>query len=271
MAKKGQSTEDSQKLDKIIESISSAGERKGWMTRLDNKDEKTYKCASIEFSRYFPKDYNNEKVTCVLDFELNSNDTLSLSIQKTSFYDYGINALFSSIKEALIEVGYIKNKKTENDTIETSISILYNILNRFDRAARQIKRRYDKRNTIEINDEYDTQDLLHTILKCYYDDVRPEDYTPSYAGSSSKVDFLLKKEKIVIEVKYATQKLKDKQIGEQLIIDINRYANHPDCEFLVCFIYDPEGNIRNPIGLENDLNGNYNKDKLKVKVIVNPK
>ena len=53
----------------------------------------------------------------------------------------------------------------------------------------------------EIKDEYDVQDLLNALLRLNFDDVRPEEYTPSYAGSSTRVDFLLKKEKIVIEVK----------------------------------------------------------------------
>jgi hypothetical protein len=259
------------KLDGIIELISNAGKRKGWGTRVANKDEKTFKCASIEFWRYFPQEYNDEKVNCVLDIEFVAKGNISLSIQKTSFHDYGISALFTSIKEALKEEGYGKDKEDDKPKNEPSISILYNILERFDRSARQLRRRYGNRSNFEINDEYDTQDLLHIILKCYFDDVRPEDYTPSYAGSSSKVDFLLKNEKIVIEVKFATPKLKDKHIGEQLIIDINRYKGHPDCKYLVCFVYDPDGNIRNPIGLENDLNGNYNNDKLMVKVIVNPK
>jgi DNA-binding sugar fermentation-stimulating protein len=57
------------------------------------------------------------------------------------------------------------------------------------------------RNTIEIEDEYDVQDLFHALLKLYFDDIRPEEYTPSYGGSASRVDFLLKDEQIIIEIK----------------------------------------------------------------------
>ena len=105
-----------------------------------------------------------------------------------------------------------------------------------------------------IEDEYDVQDLLHALLRLYFDDVRPEEWTPSYAGKSARMDFLLKEEKIVIEVKKTRKGLGDKELGDQLIIDVERYKIHPDCKKLICFIYDPEGRIGNPGGLVSDLN-----------------
>ncbi len=80
------------------------------------------------------------------------------------------------------------------------------------------------------------------------------------------MDFLLKQEQIVVEAKKTRQGLKDKEVGEQLIVDINRYQTHQDCQILICFVYDPEGLIANPRGIENDLNGKHNR--LEVKVIV---
>lgn len=112
------------------------------------------------------------------------------------------------------------------------------------------------------------QGLLHALLKTIFDDVRPEENSPSYAGASSRIDFLLKNEKIVIEVKISTPSLKDKTIGEQLIIDMKRYQAHPDCKTLVCFVYDPDGHIKNPIALENDLSGK--QDNINVHLVVVP-
>ena len=48
--------------------------------------------------------------------------------------------------------------------------------------------------------------------------------------------------------------LNAKTVGEQLIIDIAKYKKHPQCRRLVCFVYDPEGRITNPAGIESDLN-----------------
>ena len=39
-----------------------------------------------------------------------------------------------------------------------------------------------------------------------------------------------------------------------MIIDVDRYKVHPDCEKLICFIYDQEGRIGNPAGVMNGLN-----------------
>jgi hypothetical protein len=125
-------------------------------------------------------------------------------------------------------------------------------------VARQLRSRYGSRNTIEIEDEYDVQDLFHSLLRIHFDDVRAEEYTPSYAGSASRVDFLLKKEKIIIEIKKTRQGLSAREVGEQLIIDSQRYQAHPDCSTLVCFVYDPEGRVANPRGIESDLTKEIN-------------
>jgi len=154
---------------------------------------------------------------------------------------------------------------SENDT-ET---ILERIFNRFHHVVRQLRNRHDSRETLDVQDEYDVQDLLHAILKLYFDDIRPEEWSPSHAGSSTKMDFLLKDEKLVIEIKKASNKLKDKKIGEQLISDIAHYREHPDCRTLVCFIYDPEGIIGNPGAIRKDLAKNSTQDFL-IKVIIAP-
>lgn len=150
------------------------------------------------------------------------------------------------------------------------IAILEKIFNRFHQVARQFRNRYDSRETIDVKDEYDVQDLIHALLKIYFDDIRPEEWTPSYAGGSSRMDFLLKDEHLVVEVKKTRDSIRDKQIGEQLILDITKYRAHPDCKTLVCFVYDPEGLVSNPTGLENDLY-KLSIDELKVSVYVAPK
>ena len=130
---------------------------------------------------------------------------------------------------------------------------LANLFENFHTVARQLKRRHDGRATLEIRDEYDVQDLLHGLLKIDFEDVRPEEWTPTTAGASNRMDFLLKDGEIAIEVKMTRPGLKDKELGEQLIIDIAKYQSHPNCKSLYCFVYDPDGIIRNPRGLEKDL------------------
>ena len=150
-----------------------------------------------------------------------------------------------------IEKGFLKCQ--DDGSVDTNVE-LRRVFSRFHRIARQLRSRHENRATIEVNDEYDVQDLLHALLKLYFDDVRAEEWTPSYAGKSARMDFLLKGEGIVIEVKKTRQGLTDKEIGDQLIIDVDRYKVHPDCQKLICFVYDPEGRIGNPNGMMDDLN-----------------
>ena len=215
-------------------------------------------------------------------YEIESLDTLpfimgerpSLS-EINAGYQKGIgNAItkLESLKETLEEkLADIKGcaPAPKPDMVENILTRVDRLLKRFHLIVRQLRDRYDSRQTLSVEDEYDVQDLLHALLLVDFDDIRPEEWTPSYAGSSSRLDFLLKKEQIVIETKKTRNGLGAKEIGEQLIIDIEKYRGHPDCKTLVCFVYDPEGRIGNPKGIENDLN--RIEGDLTVKVIIVPK
>jgi len=147
--------------------------------------------------------------------------------------------------------------------------IIENILSKFHLVIREISERHECRPTLEITDEYDVQDLLHGLLRMYFDDIRCEYWTPEYAGSSARIDFLLKKEQIAIEVKKTRKGLGKKEIGEQLIIDIAHYQRYSECKTLYCFIYDPDEIISNPRGFERDLSGKHGN--LITKVIIVPR
>ncbi|OGO18210.1 MAG: hypothetical protein A2Z15_07260 [Chloroflexi bacterium RBG_16_50_11] len=147
---------------------------------------------------------------------------------------------------------------------------LERIFIRFHSIARQIRDRHENRPSLDIKDEYDVQDLLHVLLLIFFKDIRPEEWTPSYAGGSSRMDFLLKEYQAVVEVKKTRDNIRDKQIGNQLIEDIARYGEHPDCKTLVCFIYDPDGYIANYTGLENDLRKQSN-ERIDVRSYIFPK
>ena len=144
---------------------------------------------------------------------------------------------------------------------------LERLCSRFHLVAEQLRSRHSDRETLRVEDEYDVQDLLHALLTLEYDDVRPEEWTPSYATSSRR-DFLLKLEQIVIEAKKTRSGFRAGELEEQLSVDIQKYKLHPDCKTLVCFVYDPEGRIANPRGIENDLSGD--RDGLAARVIIAP-
>ena len=122
---------------------------------------------------------------------------------------------------------------------------------------------------LTFSSEYDVQDLLHALLRPWVTDIRPEEFTPSYAGSGTRMDFLLPTHKTVIELKFVRDAAHAKRVGDELIVDVDHYRKHPDCNNLWCAIYDPDHLIRNPEGLK-DLEGSRSsKDgTVSVKVLV---
>jgi len=138
-------------------------------------------------------------------------------------YAYGLrtaHAVLTSIAEELDEYGL---PETSAIPVPTE-TLLRNLCNRFHRVVRQIRDRHLDRPTLEIDDEYDVQDLMHALLRLLFDDVRAEEWTPSYAGGSSRVDFLLKNERTFVEVKKTRKGLADREIGDQLLLDIERWT-----------------------------------------------
>lgn len=153
-------------------------------------------------------------------------------------------------------------------SVSERIEVLVRIGERFHLVAKQLRNRRESRATLDINDEYDVQDLFHALLRIPFDDVRPEEWTPSYAGGSSRMDFLLPEIEAVVEIKKSRPGLGARELGEQLIVDIAKYKQHSSCRTLFCFVYDPDGRINNPRGIENDLNAT--QEELTIRVLIAP-
>ncbi len=138
----------------------------------------------------------------------------------------------------------------------TSVEELLEIVVRgLRRAMHPLTHRRKGVQPLSFGNEYDVQDLLHAMLRPWISDIRPEEFTPSYAGSSTRMDFLLPIHALVIETKIVRDRAHAKKIGDELIIDIEHYRRHPECKSLWCVIYDPEHLITNAPGLKADLEG----------------
>jgi REase_DpnII-MboI len=184
-------------------------------------------------------------------------------------YLEGLEKAKSILQSMLEEVDEYGINSSEAQIESDKLRHIEKLCDRFHLVGHQLRNRHNNRTTLEIDDEYDVQDLLYALLLIEFTDIRSEEYTPSYAGGSSRVDFLLNNESIVIEVKKTRATLKAKELGDQLLIDIGRYQSHPKCQTLVCFVYDPEAKIANPRGIETDLSRKINE--LDVRVFIRPK
>jgi hypothetical protein len=171
-----------------------------------------------------------------------------------------------------------QNTRNESERFQTKsalhehvrqILVLERLCSRFHRVAKQMQSRYDNRETMHMEDEHDIHDLLHALLMLEHDDVRPIEWTPIYADGKPRTDFLLKMEQVVIIAKKSRIGLSAGELAEQLKVDLQKYLQHPDCKTLVCFVYDPEGNIVNPHALEHELSEEQNG--ITVRFIIAPK
>lgn len=129
-------------------------------------------------------------------------------------------------------------------------------------------RRRKEAIALTFDSEYDIQDMLHALLRPWISDIRPEEFTPSYAGTSTRMDFLLPEYSIVIEVKRVRSATHAKSIGQEIIIDTDHYRKHPACKQLWCVIYDPQQYISNPGGFTKDLEGTSSRGESSVIVHV---
>lgn len=172
-----------------------------------------------------------------------------------------------SEKIELLKVKIDPNLKEKSSKFGLDSLLL--LLKRFHKVAQELRYRRSDREPIAIRDEYDVQYLLGALLKLYFDDVRPEEYSPSNAGANTRLDFVLKVEKIIIETKMTNEHLKTKTLGEELLVDIGRYKAYPNCSHLVVFIYDKGDHILNKRGFIADLE-KQSTTEMTISVVIMP-
>lgn len=194
---------------------------------------------------------------------------------RAALMHFALRRTVSERIESQVRATWSANRETQD-----AVVLVEHLCRRFPLFARQLQqRRRDvrepgkqergERPTIAMRDEYDVQDALHAILKLHFDDVRKEVWTPSYAGSQNRMDFVLKREKIVIETKFMGAKLTQGEVTRQLTIDEKYYRQCPDCRTLICFVFDPDYRCDNPTALESDVN--LDEGDFRVRVIVSPR
>ena len=159
-------------------------------------------------------------------------------------------------------------QQTEQRTVPGGVDAVENLLRRFHTVVRQLRRRHANRPTLDVKDEYDVQDLLHALLRIYYDEVGAEELAPGSAGASPAIAFVLKAEQMVIEARLMREGLDAQALRSQLLADIGYCSSHYDCRTLIFFIYDPDGRIPNPEGFEQDISRPVNG--MKVRLVIAP-
>lgn len=188
-------------------------------------------------------------------------------VQVFSFWQYPYETSFRNPLIAQRQILQEARQQLLGTGHNEDIALVERVCRGFGEFVLALQDRRRGRLPLVIEDEYDVQDVLHGLLRIFFADVRPEDVAPHRAGAASRIDFVLRLERIAVEAKMMRSGLSVKKVSEELIVDITRYQAHPDCDALVALIYDPHRRITNPTALESDLRGEHSGITVLVAVV----
>ncbi|MGC4095748.1 MAG: hypothetical protein QM706_01415 [Nitrospira sp.] len=166
-------------------------------------------------------------------------------------------------------VGLSLSRVGESAPDQDPLNLIRKVCHRFHSVARQLRLRRDYRPTLEIDDDYDLQDLLCALLKVEFDEVATEEWTPPYTEGASRTTLLVNRDQIAVVAKKTRPGLTTKELADQVAADSAYYRAQGRCSTLFCFMYDPEGRIGSPKRLETTLTSV--SEHCRVEVLVAPK
>lgn len=169
-----------------------------------------------------------------------------------------------NIKE-YIKKNYISIEQKNNIKIDEILDLIFT---RFHKIARQLQSRYNHRDTLTIDDEYDVQDLLHALLQLYMEEVLIDDNMvfdidnlKGFLNDTSSFGFIAKENNKIIGFAYCYTLLRpdgktmfylhsigmlpnyqDKGYGSKLLSFIKEYSKEIGCSEM--FLITDKGNPR---------------------------
>lgn len=215
------------------------------------------------------QDLHNQPLAILIKtvFEVNTANEKELNIALQSItsgndIDVLLQIILEDIESTLLQIKFVNKNADE---------VVRDVLNNFSNAIQKIiSGRRLNHPEFKIEDEYDVQDISYVILKSIFPNLREEDPIPKVGGKSTKIDLILREEKILIEVKMIKKKdSNETHFIEQLKVDFESYHECKWLRKLFCFVYDPYKKTRD-ISNFNDLNGERTKGEhnFNVEVIV---
>lgn len=195
-------------------------------------------------------------------------DNSSIKILKYIYFDQYENEIGNLITElskkeletvdliVLYELqSHFSKQVTQKTTYKnlTPRGLIIEVLENFENAVIKItdpKERYGGKTAnpkktpkivISIEDEYDVQDILYVVLKSVFPKIKYENPLAKFGGRSTRLDFVLMEEGVIIEVKQINENERnDKKFIDQMKIDLESYHVLDYLNELIFFIYAPK-------------------------------
>lgn len=204
-------------------------------------------------------------INAIFNKELVKEASVISALQRvtlTDVIDVQLQLILEDFEASLLTVMMINKSADE---------VVRDVMTNFSNAIQKIVRSRRKgHNEFEIHDEYDVQDILYVILKSLFPNLKDEDPIPKVGGKSTKIDLILRDERILIEVKMIKSgDSNENKFIEELKTDFESYHECEWLDKLFCFVYDPFKKTRDIQNFK-DLNGDRTKSghSYNVEVIV---
>ena len=133
------------------------------------------------------------------------------------------------------------------------LDLVRKVCTRFHAFVRQLRLRLHDRATLDVQDEHDVHDLLYALLRYEFEEVAQTERPSGHLEAAPPAASLLPRHHIAVLTKKTKSGLGPREIAEQLTADAAAFPATAGHQTLFCFIYDPEGRIGNPRGLEAEL------------------
>ena len=121
-----------------------------------------------------------------------------------------------------------------------------------------------KTENLQIENEYDFQNLIQLVLKPWLPSLEKEPFQVNYAGQKKKADFGVANNQLVIEAKYASTKNEQAAVMKQLSGLTDLYSTGPNIRCLLFLWYVPRSLTIDAAKIEHD----YSKESKKSPIIL---
>lgn len=175
------------------------------------------------------------------------------------------------------ELNFIISQKKESvskDNNFKTVDHILDLLQRFHLGANHLeKHRRVNHDPFVVNDEFDVQDLLFSILLVNFPDVEIEDPAKKIAGVSSRLDVVIRNLKLIIEIKCFKKGNNWATMFKDINHKIQTYSQNENYDQMIIFIYNPDSALVNPDKIQKDITKKQTIDgkNFNIICIVDPK
>ncbi|MGE3153104.1 MAG: hypothetical protein AB7G48_08150 [Nitrospiraceae bacterium] len=135
---------------------------------------------------------------------------------------------------------------------EDPLDLVRKVCTRFHAVVRQLRLRGNHRTPLDVQDEQDVQDLLYVLLRYEFDEVAQREWSAGEPTATPRAMSLLPSHHLAVLAGMTKSGIGSREVAERVTADAIAFpaTGH---QTLFCFVYDPDGRIGNPRGLEAEL------------------